>query len=137
MSKKSIGNRGHLGLLIMRIGVGLWFVIGHGYSKIAGGPEKWTSIGKATQNVGIDFLPVFFGFMPSISELLGGILLVLGLLTRYAAAFLLITMLVAISYHLANDQGIEKTMVYAMYFISTILIGPGKYSLDRQLLNKR
>lgn len=136
MSKKSIGSRGHIGLLILRVGIGILFLT-HGYSKIAGGPGTWEKVGKATQYIGIEFLPTFFGFMAALAEFGGSILLILGLFTRYAAAFMLITMLVAITKHMANNEGFELAMIYGIYFFSVVLIGAGRYSIDRYFLNFR
>ena len=136
MSKKSIGVKGHIGILILRLGIGILFIT-HGLPKLQAGPDKWESIGQATQYLGINFLPTFFGFMAAISEFLGGILLIIGLLTRYAATFMLITMMVAISYHMANNEGFELATAYAIVTFCFILIGAGRFSIDRYFLNKR
>lgn len=130
MSKKSIGKQGHTGLLILRIGVGLLFII-HGYPKITGGPETWAQIGQATTYIGITFLPTFFGFMAALAEFLGGILIIAGLFTRIAAAFLVITMFVAVMKHVASDESFFHPLTNAIVFVSLMLIGGGRYSLDR------
>ena len=81
-----------VGLLILRIGIGIMFMM-HGWSKLMGGPEKWAKLGGALDVFGIGFAPTFRGFMAVLSEFGGGLLLVLGFLTRPACFFLLMTMI--------------------------------------------
>ncbi len=136
MSKKSIGTQGHAGLLALRIGIGILFII-HGYGKVTGGPQAWAELGQATTYVGISFLPKFFGFMASISEFLGGILLIAGLFTRVAATLMLITMLVAVAKHAAGGESFYHPLTNALVFLAFTLTGPGRYSVDRILRGKR
>lgn len=126
------------GLLIMRIGVGCIFMV-HGWPLISGGPEFWSKIGGVMGNFGIGFLPVFWGFMASCSEFIGGLLLVFGLFARPACFSLAFTMAVATSFHIFNgdDFGIlSHALKMAVVFLSLILIGPGKLSLDRKIFGK-
>ncbi len=137
-----------IGLLVLRLGLGTMFIV-HGWPKIAGGPEHWAQVGGAMGNFGIHFAPTFWGFMASLAEFGGGIALVLGLLTRPACALLTITMIVAAAFHLMPPDPIPAGME-GMYgfgpashaleagivFLSLILIGPGKYSLDQKLCGK-
>ncbi|WP_242916797.1 DoxX family protein [Pontibacter liquoris] len=121
-----------LGILILRLGVGLAFIL-HGWPKLAGGQEHWEQIGKVMQVVGIDFAPAFWGFMAGFSEAVGGLLLVLGLFFRPACVLLLLTMLVAITNHIAGGDdfnGYSHALEAAILFLSLLFIGPGKYSLD-------
>src|SRR5689334_11460627 len=87
------------GILFLRIGIGFAFIFAHGYDKMMGGPELWTKIGASMANVGITFAPTFWGFMAAASEFIGGILILLGLFTRPAAAFMAFTMLMAFVQH--------------------------------------
>ena len=122
------------GLLILRIGMGIMFMF-HGAPKLFGGPEVWTKVGMAMGAVGITFMPVFWGFMAAISEFIGGLLILLGLLTRPASMLLFITMAVAASMHLGKGDGLggaSHAIEAAVVFLSLILIGPGKYSLDER-----
>jgi putative oxidoreductase len=124
------------GLLLLRVGIGLAFIF-HGLPKIMGGPERWEQLGGAMGNVGLDFAPVFWGFMAAISETVGGLLLMLGFLFRPANLFMLITMIMAVIMHL--NQGDPYT-VYSnalksgVVFLSFLFIGPGRYSLDAYLI---
>ena len=125
----------HIGLLILRIGFGCMFLY-HGLPKLFGGPEKWEKVGAAMGAFGITFIPAFWGFMAAISESLGGICLILGFFLRPACILLTITMLVAASGHLSRGEGLggaAHAIKAGIVFLSLILIGPGKYSLDEKL----
>ena len=120
-------------LLIARIGIGLSYVLVHGGKKLIGGPERWESIGKAMHNLGIDFLPVFWGFMAAFSEAIGGFLIVIGFFFRPAAALILITMFVAATKHFTAGDPLSKfayPVEMGMIMIVFLFIGAGKYSLD-------
>ena len=125
----------HIGLLILRIGLGCMFLF-HGFPKLFGGPEKWEKVGGAMATFGITFIPAFWGFMAAISESLGGICLILGLFLRPACILMTITMLVAAASHLNRGEGLggaSHAIEVGIVFLSLILIGPGKYSLDEKL----
>ena len=70
------------------------------------------------------------------SELLGPLLLVLGLGTRFASVSLIILTIVAwISVHAGNgynvsDNGFKLPLIYLIMFVPLLLSGPGKLSLD-------
>ena len=121
-----------MGLLMLRVGIGVMFVI-HGFPKISGGPEFWGKLGQATSALGITFAPVFWGFMAAVSEFLGGILLITGFFFRPAAAMMLMTMIVATSMHLGKGDGLmgaSHAIEAGILFFSLLFIGPGRFSLD-------
>ncbi len=122
------------GLLILRIGIGIAFVV-HGAPKMLGGPAGWTELGGSMRLFGITFLPAAWGFMAAFAELGGGILLILGLLTRPAAFFLFCTMVVAAATHIAgvNAGSPWHAIEAGVLFFSLLFIGPGAYSLDARL----
>ena len=122
----------HLGLLLMRIGLGITFIC-HGFPKLAGGPEGWTSLGGAMANWGITFVPVFWGFMGAISEFGGGLLLLLGLFFRPVCILLVLTMATATTVHFKNGDSfstLSHALEMGIVFFSLFFIGPGRYSLD-------
>ena len=96
----------NFGLLFLRIGIGVMFIM-HGYPKIIGGPDKWEKLGGAMSHIGIDFAPVFWGFMAAFAEFGGGILLLLGLMFQPACLMLAFTMLVATMMHLGKGDSIN------------------------------
>lgn len=131
----SLGKYKDVGLLLMRIGLGLAFIIFHGYPKLAGGPEMWAGIGSTMSNLNIHFFPTFWGFMAALAEGLGGLFLLLGLFYRPTCIILLFTMLMATSYHLAAGDGIavaSRALEMAIVFLGLTFIGPGKYSIDKR-----
>ena len=125
-------NKVDLALLILRVGIGLMFIL-HGYPKIIGGMEKWTGLGSyGMGSLGIHIFPAFWGFMAAFSEFVGGIMIMLGLYIRYFSILLFITMLVAISSHLAGGDGImgaSHAIESAVIFVCLFFAGAGNYSI--------
>ncbi len=121
-------DRVNTGLLLLRLGVGIVFIM-HGWPKISGGPAQWEKIGSSMGDIGIHFLPVFWGFTAAIAEFGGGILLILGVLFRPACIFMLITMVVAMAHHVAQTQDYLHPLLAAVVFIGLIFTGPGKYRM--------
>jgi putative oxidoreductase len=124
------------GLLLIRLGIAASMFIFHGYGKITGGPERWESIGGAMGNLGIDFMPVAWGFMSAFIESVGSILLVLGPLFRTVTLLLAFNMFVAVLRHLnlpAGEQGAGWTaashaLELMIVFIGLFFTGPGKFA---------
>jgi putative oxidoreductase len=126
------------GLLFLRIGIGLMFVL-HGLPKIAGGEEVWQKLGEAMQVFGIYEYQVVWGYMAAFVECGGGVLLFFGLLHRVTCVLLFITMLVAFASHIFNGDGFglsSHSIELAILFFSLIFIGPGKFSIDRVLFSQ-
>lgn len=139
MVLKNLENKTDLGLLIIRVGIGILFIF-HGWPKITGGPETWGWLGKALASYGINFMPEVFGFIAAISEFAGGILLVLGLFTRTSIFFLFGTMAVAALMHLGAGDPFGKVshpLMALAVFAGLFFTGPGKYSLDAKFFNKK
>ncbi len=127
-----------VGLLILRVGIGLMFVF-HGWPKISGGVETWNKLGLAMQHLGIGFAPVFWGFMAAAAEFFGGMLIAAGLLTRLAAMALTFNMLVAVVLKFSTGAGLSgasQALETGFVFLSLIFIGPGRYSVDNLFQNK-
>jgi putative oxidoreductase len=128
-----------LGLLVLRVGIGLMEAVVHGWPKLVGGPERWKKLGAAVEIVGIHFQPTFWGFCAMAAEFGGGILLVLGLFTRPAAALILFTMCVASGRHLSHGEGWSEAshaIELGIVMGSLLFLGPGRYSLDARLRGK-
>ncbi|HWV37539.1 MAG TPA: DoxX family protein [Vulgatibacter sp.] len=130
-----------LGLLFLRVGIGVMFVLAHGFPKLMGGPDTWARVGSAMPYFGASTFALFgaltvpklFGFMAMASELLGGILLVVGKWVRPASAFMLFTMGVATTMHLRVGDSLGKTshsIEAGIVFLALLLLGGGKYALD-------
>lgn len=123
------------GLLILRLGIGVMFIL-HGFPKLIAGPETWMMLGGSMKAMRVGFAPTAWGFMAAFSEFVGGLLLMLGFFTRPACFLLLATMIVATMMHIGKGDPFLKyshAMESGILFLSLILIGPGRYSLDGQI----
>ncbi len=140
MIKNFLKKHSDAGILFMRIGIGISYVFVYGLMKIQGGPEMWVLIGSAMSKIGINFGHVFWGFLATASEFFGGMLLLLGLFTRTAAAFMAFTMLMAFTTHLSMMDP-WAIAVHPMELFSVLMglifLGAGKYSLDHIIFGKK
>ena len=122
-----------LGLLFLRVALGLVFFFAHGWPILAAGVGKWRELGHEMHYVHIHFAPVFWGFMAAFSESIGAALFVMGLFFRPACILLTITMAVASVMELKTGTlgGASHAVELCILFLSLIFIGPGKYSVDK------
>ncbi|MDZ7772385.1 MAG: DoxX family protein [Balneolaceae bacterium] len=128
-----------IGLLIIRAGLGVVFVL-HGYPKVFGGPEKWEEVGATMQYLGIEFAPMFFGFMAGAIELFGGLFLAFGLFFTPTLALMILVMAVAAAEQVATGgglTGIAHPIELALVFLGLLFIGPGRYSLEWRINRRR
>lgn len=133
LALKFLGRFRDLGLLLMRVGLGLAFVM-HGSGKMFH-PENWAALGGEMARFGFNFAPMAWGFAAAFAEFGGGILLILGFLFRPAAILLAITMAVAVSHHMAKGDGFNgysHALELGIVFLGLIFVGPGKISIDRE-----
>lgn len=118
--------------LVLRVVTGVIFAF-HGWQKLQGGLAGTTGL---VQSLGFP-MPELFAVLLIVAELGGGILLILGLLTRWAATFTAIVSLVAlVLVHLPNGfsmatGGYEYILLLLAASVSLMLSGAGKWSLDR------
>jgi len=126
------------GLLLLRLAVGL-LLSGHGSQKLFGrfGGHGLAGTGGFFHSVG--FRPGRrMAFAAGLTELGGGLLLALGLLTPLAAAAVIGTMAVAASVHVSKglwgqNGGYELPLVYAVAAATLAFTGPGAASFDNLL----
>ncbi|MFC1594157.1 DoxX family protein [Candidatus Omnitrophota bacterium] len=123
----------------LRLGLGAMFV-GHGLQKAFGlfnGPGIEGFKGFMV-NLGLPF-PTIMAYAAAYVELVGGLFLILGLLTKLSATALLGVMLVAmLKVHFENgfflmNGGYEYTLIIIVALISLIFSGPGKFCVNRKL----
>ena len=129
----------NIGLLILRIGLGIMFIL-HGYPKVFGGPEKWAEVGTAMQHIGISFAPMFFGFIAGVTEFFGGLFLLLGLFFTPSTILLIMVMIVATTKHISSGDPFafySHSIEMGIVLLSLVLIGPGKYNLDKKIQKRR
>jgi putative oxidoreductase len=127
----------NIGLIIIRLGIGASMLVFHGYGKITGGTAVWEKIGTNMNTIGIDFFPVFWGFMAAFSEAVCSVLIITGVLFRPATLLLAFTMFIAVLRHLTLPEGavgagwsgaahaLELLVIYGGLFF----LGPGRYVL--------
>ena len=81
--------------------------------------------------------PVFFTYCAAYVEVVGAVLLILGFLTRFNATALLVTMLVAIFFHIKGNglkvTPLETAALYASFYLFFLVNGAGKFSIDALL----
>ena len=129
----------NIGLLILRIGIGLEFVI-HGALKWIDGPDEWIEIGRALSIYGINTAPMVFGFLAIFLEIIGGVFLILGIFMRANCFFLLVILSVALGKHISHNDSFfiySHAMEAVILFLSLLFIGPGKYTIGNWLVTKR
>lgn len=135
---KSSGKYVNFGLLILRIGLGIMFIM-HGLPKIQGGAELWTKLGSAMQYIGVHSFFTFWGLLAAVIEVGGGVLLFAGLLFKPTVIMLMIVMAVAANMHISLNEGIQgasHAIELSIVLLSLLITGPGKYSIDNSLFSE-
>jgi len=106
--------------------------------------QKWSDISSVATwfgTLGIPF-PTLNAYMAASTELLGVVLLTLGLFTRLISLPLMVIMVVAITtVHLAHgfsagDNGFEIPLYYMLFLAIFASFGAGKLSLDHLLFGE-
>ena len=128
-----------LGSLITRIALG-GVMVAHGAQKaflngVAGTQQGFTGMGAP--------LPELSAILVILLELGGGLLIIVGLLTRVVALLNLVSMVgAALLVHLANgffvaDGGWELVGLLAMISLALVVGGPGRISIDHAIVSRR
>lgn len=117
-------------LLLLRVAFGLALALAHGVGKV---PPSERFIG-VTAEMGFP-LPVVFAWAAGLAELAGGLLLVVGLLTRPAAVLAGVTMAVAAFVRHAGDAFADRelALLYLAVMVVLAITGAGRYSVDAAL----
>lgn len=114
-------------LTILRVAAGLLMASLHGLGKV---PPSEQLIGGVSA-LGFP-MPTLFAWAAGLAELLGGIFLAVGFLTRPSAFFLAFTMFVAaFGRHLADPWDVkELSVIYLTIYLIFFTRGSGKFSID-------
>jgi putative oxidoreductase len=124
--------------IVVRLIVGV-IMTAHGLQKLSLGPAKF---GTATLvPLGVPYADVM-AYVVTFTELAGGILLVVGLLSRLAALALLVELITTIALVKVNvgliapaarGAGAELDLALIAGLVMILLVGPGRASLDHLL----
>ena len=123
-------------LTILRIVLGVIFTY-HGYIKLFA-PGGFAGTVDFFTNIGI-ILPKFSALVVTVAEFFGGLLLLIGLLTRVTAFVLILEMLVAFfKVHIkqgffisSQAYGYEYVLLILTVLLAILISGPGKLSLGK------
>lgn len=118
-----------LGLLALRLGVATIF-LATGYDKLFGAPGKWLAWFPKQG------FPSYFAYVAGSLELFGGLLLVLGLLTRIVGLLLAIQMAIAVwkvslpHAGIYNVDGYGLPLMLGVACFALFTVGAGMLSVD-------
>lgn len=141
--QRLLATDGQLGSLALRLPVGIIFMA-HGAQKLFGwfGGYGLDGTGQWMASIGLE--PGYLmALLAGSGEFFGGLAILLGLLTRPAAAVTAFTMAVAIvTVHLGNglfmaNDGYEFGLALLSASVALVALGGGGWSLDRALVAGR
>jgi putative oxidoreductase len=119
---------------LLRLVLGAIF-IAHGFQKLSGGMHDFThTVGR----LGFP-APAVFAWAAALSEFLGGICVLVGLFTRWAALAIAVVMAVAVTQvhlHQGLVGGYEYPLMLLTVATAIVLTGAGPVSLDRNVLHR-
>ena len=136
ITKNILSNGQSISLLLARL------TLAYGFYQPA--MQKWSDISSVADwfgTLGIPF-PTLNAYLAASTELLGVVLLTLGLFTRLISVPLMVVMVVAITtVHLshgfaAGDNGFEIPLYYLLFLALFASLGAGKFSLDHLLFGE-
>jgi len=135
---KTLNNLQPWGALLMRLLLGAAMIY-HGYDKVipAGGfhgGNTFSALERHSHYVASLGFPYWLGIISALTEFVGGILLIVGLLTRFAAFMVAINMLVAlimVNRH-RGYSGSEYSLALFAIALMLFFYGAGAYALDRK-----
>lgn len=121
-----------LGLLFLRVSIGLLMFLSLGLTKLTqiGTPETANFVSL------MGIAPKFIHLMSAITEGVASILIALGIFTRFSAGLLAIAMLSATYVSYSVGTFYEHPLLFAFVFISLVLTGGGKYSIDENIRHR-
>ena len=121
-----------LGLLVLRLWLGLAMFFNHGLDKL----NHFSAMAaKFPDPLGIGAAPGLA--LVTFAETAGAVFLTLGLLTRFAAVTLVVDLAVAVfMVHKAASGGGELAFIYLAGYVALLIAGGGKLSVDKALFGR-
>ena len=124
----------NFGLLFYRLALGISMFY-HGYLKYVSGEQGLYKVGAMLSTLGVPSgFEVILGTIASYAEMVGGILLIIGLFTRIGTLLVVGTLAVATILNLnGNFFSWDYPSQIAFGAIMLFFAGAGRYSLDKAL----
>lgn len=136
------------GLFLLRL-TGFGLALAHGLGKVMGLVAGTSQLPAAVEKLGFP-LPGVFAWAAALGELLGGLLVAIGLFTRVGAAFAAFTMFVAafLQHHAfakllvnlrlryVSEETLkawgnpELALMYLVVMLAVLIMGPGRIAFD-------
>ena len=136
---QQLGRLAVLTPVVVRVIVG-FMMFAHGVDKLSGGVAGIAGFGEFLSSAGLP-AGLLLAWFVTLLELVGGVMLIVGLLSRVIAGLMTVELLVAIALVtgqaglISGDQGVgyERDLAYIAGFLVVLLLGPGRPSLDHLL----
>lgn len=133
---KSLNSLQPWGALFLRLVLGCAMIY-HGYSKVipSAGHSIFSAMQHHTHVVAVLGLPYWLGYVSALTEFFGGILILLGFFTRFAAFMIAINMMVAlitVDVHRGYSAS-EYPLALLAIAIMLVFYGAGVLALDRRI----
>lgn len=124
----------NFGLLFYRLALGISMFY-HGYLKYVSGEQGLYKVGSMLSALGVPSgFEVILGTIASYAEMVGGILIIIGLFTRIGSILIIGTLAVATILNLnGNFFSWDYPSQMAFGAIMLFFAGAGRYSLDKAL----
>ena len=134
-----MGKSQSIGLLILRIGIGVMFML-FGTAKFLGGEKALISVGEAMKLLGVTGDFKLWGTVAAATEIVGGAALITGALFRPLCVLLLFVMVMATAATVKRGDDFWTTLRNAGHavdmgflFLGLLLVGPGRYNLGKYI----
>lgn len=135
IGSSALGKVADLGPLLMRLGIGSVFAV-HGWQKLSDGVANFAP---TLTDLGVP-APQVVAWLMTIAEGIGGLLLIVGLLTRLVTLPLIAIMIGAIAlvkvdvgFIVPDAAGAELDTALLAGLLGLLFIGPGRLSIDGAL----
>jgi putative oxidoreductase len=125
------------GALVIRLSTGLFIAGFHGWHKLAQGlayvqhGSHWPLLDDV-EGIGLPF-PVIGAFAATVTQLLGGLAVAAGFLSRLAAFAVATSLVVAAYSNFLSNKENQLALLYCLLFTGFALYGGGRYSVDERL----
>jgi putative oxidoreductase len=125
----------------LRFCTGAMLAVHHGWPKIRGAfgyflmGQDWKFI-DGLREAGLP-APALVALVSAMGEFVGGILLAVGLFTRYGAFAVALAMIIAVYRDIAAGRGFELSVLYLLISIVALAGAANAYSLDGKISSRK